>query len=76
MDPSRITNSSTPANDTAGIQAEDIKNATEFLATDLIIVYGLCQIHQYVADDSYRFMGLTESGKSNVRGISYTFFSI
>ena len=36
------------------------------------------QIHQYhdVADDVYRFMGPTGSGKSNVRDILYIAFSI
>jgi predicted GTPase len=56
--------------------AEDIKNATELLGTDLIIAYGLSQIHQYVVDDGYRLMGPTGSGKSNVRDMSYIFFSI
>ena len=54
--------------------AEDIKNATKLLGTDIIIAYGLSQIHQYVADDGYRFMGPTGSGKSNVSDISYIVF--
>ena len=53
--------------------AEDIKNATKLLGTDLIIAYDLSPIHQYVADDGYRFMGPTGSGKSNVRDISHFF---
>ena len=54
------------------LKAEDIKNATKLLDTDIIIAYGLSQIHQYsgVTDDGYRFMGPTGSGKSNVRDIS------
>jgi predicted GTPase len=58
------------------LKAEDIKNATKLLDTDVIIAYGLSQIQQYFADDSYSFMGPTGSGKSNVRNISYTVFSI
>ena len=53
--------------------AEDIKNATKLLGTDLIIAYGLSHIHQYVADDNHRFMGPTGSGKSNVRDISHIY---
>ena len=56
--------------------AEDIKNATKLFDTDIIIAYGLSQIHQYVADDGYRFMGPTGSGKSNVSDISHVVFSI
>ena len=51
--------------------AEDIKNAAKPIGTDLIIAYGLSQIHQYVADDGYRLMGPTGSGKSNVRDTPY-----
>ena len=51
--------------------AEDIKNTTKLLGTDLIIAYGLSRIHQYIADDRYRLMGPTGSGKSNVRNVSY-----
>ena len=51
--------------------AEDIKNAAKLFGTDLIIAYGLSQIHQYAADDGYRLMGPTGSGKSNVRDMSY-----
>ena len=58
------------------LKAEDIKNATKLFDTDIIIAYGLSQIHQYVADDGYRFMGPTGSGKSNVRDIPYFVFSI
>ena len=60
------------------LRVEDIRNATKLLGTDIIIAYGLSQIHQYhdVADDGYRFMGPTGSGKSNVRDISYIVFSI
>ena len=50
---------------------EDIKNTTKLLGSDLIIAYGLSRIHQYVADDRYRLMGPTGSGKSNVRNVSY-----
>ena len=54
--------------------AEDIKNAAaKLFGTDLIIAYGLSQIHQYVADDRYRLMGLTGSGKSNVRDVIHCF---
>ena len=62
----------------APILAQDIKNATKLIATDIIIAYGLSQleIHQFVADDGYRIMGPTGSGKSNVRDISYINFSI
>ena len=50
-------------------KAEDIRNATKLLDTDIIIAYGLPRIHQYVADDGYSFMGPTGSGKSNVSDI-------
>jgi predicted GTPase len=58
--------------------AEDIKNVTKLFGTDLIIAYGLSQIHQYVTDnsDGFRVMGPTGTGKSNVRDILYIFFSI
>jgi predicted GTPase len=56
--------------------AEDIKNSTNLLGTDLIIAYGLSQIHRYVADDGYRVMGPTGSGKSNVRDMSFIVSSI
>ena len=58
------------------LEAKDINNATKLLETDLIIAYGLSQIHQYVADDGYRFMGPTGSGKSNVSDIHTFFFGI
>ena len=57
------------------LKAKDIRNPAELFETDIIIAYGLSQIHQYVADDGYRFMGPTGSGKSNVRrDISYIGF--
>ena len=58
-------------------KAEDIRNATKLLDTDIIIAYGLPRIHQYVADDGYSFMGPTGSGKSNVSDIpQHNVFSI
>ena len=39
-------------------------------------VYGLSHIHQYVADDGYRLMGLTGSGMSHVRDMSYIDFRV
>ena len=58
------------------VVAEDIKNAAKLLGTDLVIAYGLSHIHQYVADDGYRLMGPTGSGKSNVRNTLYFDFRI
>ena len=53
------------------LASEDIKNTTKLLGTDLIIAYGLSRVHPYDADDDYRLMGPTGSGKSNVRDMSY-----
>ena len=39
-------------------------------------VYDLSHIHQYVADDDYRLMGLTGSGMSHVRDMSYINFRV
>ena len=56
--------------------AEDIKNVPKLLGADLIIMYRFSHIHPYAADDGYRFMGPTGSGKSHVRDVSYkSYFS-
>ena len=46
-----------------------IKNNTKLLDTDIIIAYGLSQIHLNAPNEGYRFMGPTGSGKSHVRDI-------
>ena len=59
--------------------AENIKNATKLLGTDLIIVYGFSQIHRYGTSAhpvGYRLMGNVGTGKSHVREMSSIMFSI
>lgn len=53
------------------VYPQDIKDAANLLASDLVIAYALLPHHNsYVIDNLYRFMGPTGSGKSNVRDLS------